>query len=279
MVYLLYNPLSFGGHGELRKDAALEDLKHKYPDIKAIDFTRVSNTFFRDLNMEDILILVGGDGTINTYINRYMEYATSNQIYVYKGGSGNDFIRDIESRDKLTLLNPHLKNIPHLTVNGLKKYFINNVGFGIDGEVCVIADKLKRKGKKKINYSMIATKLLLLGGYKRRNGRVIVDGKEYTFKSIWVATVMNGRYYGGGMMCAPNQDRHSDKLSIVVIQGGSRFLTLLRFSKIFKGTHIKFKKMVHVYEGHDIEVFFDDSCGLQYDGEAVEKTYHYSAHK
>ena len=56
-------------------------------------------------------------------------------------------------------------------------------------------------------------------------------------------------------------------------------ISLFKFSKIFKGTHIKFKKMGQVYEGHDIEVFFDDSCGLQYDGEAVEKTYHYSAHK
>ena len=278
MVYLLHNPLSFGGHGELRKDAAMTDLINTYPNIKPLDFTKVSYDFFYGVKPEDMLILVGGDGTINTFINVYRDY-TKNNVYIYRGGSGNDFLTDIESKEKITLLNPYIKNLPYMSVNGKKKYFINNVGFGIDGEVCVRADELKRKGKKKINYSTIAMKLLLFGGYKRRNAKIKVDGKEYTFKSIWVAAVMNGRYYGGGMKCAPNQNRNSDKLSIVVIHGGSRLLTLYRFSKIFKGTHIKYKNMVHVYEGKDIEVFFDEPCGLQYDGEVIEKTEHYSAHK
>ena len=65
----------------------------------------------------------------------------------------------------------------------------------------------------------------------------------------------------------------------VIIYGFSRFATLLRFSKIFKGTHIKYKKNVKILEGRNIQVFFDVPCGLQYDGETIQKTNHYTVCK
>ena len=278
MVYVIYNPLSCGGHGEERKDSALVELNKKYEEITVVDFTKTDIDFFKSLNADDILILVGGDGTLNTFINLYKDYATNNKCYLFKGGNGNDFLRDIDANEQLSLLNPYLENLPYVVVNGMKKYFINNVGFGIDGETCVVADTKKAKGKKKINYSNIAVGLLL-HKYKRRNARVIVDGKEYTFKNIWIAATMNGRFYGGGMKCAPDQNRLSKTVSVVVIHGFSRINTLIKFSKIFKGTHVKFEKNVKVLVGNEIEVFFDEPCGLQYDGESIQKTNHYTVCK
>ena len=55
---------------------------------------------------------------------------------------------------------------------------------------------------------------------------------------------MKGRYYGGGMMIAPNQDRKSNVLSNVVYKTASKLKALIVFPNIFKGTHIKNKKMV-----------------------------------
>ncbi len=278
MVYLIYNPLACGGHGEERKNSALEAIKHIYTDIKEVVFTQADLSFFKQLSKDDILILIGGDGTLNTFVNLYKDYATRNKCYLYKGGSGNDFLRDVESNETLTLINPYLDNIPYVVTNGTKKYFMNNVGFGLDGETCVIADKKKAKGQNKVNYSNIAVSLLL-AKYKKRNARVIVDGKEYTFKNVWVASTMNGRYYGGGMKSAPDQKRTSKTLTLVVIHGWSRISILFKFSKIFKGTHIKYKKNVNLFEGKHIQVFFDIPCGLQYDGESVIKTEHYAAYK
>lgn len=278
MVYLLYNPLSNGGRGKERKDQALIELKKKFDEITEVVFDYADIDFFKHLSKDDILVLVGGDGTLNIFVNLYKNYATNNRCYIYRGGKGNDFLRDIGSKDDLALLNPYLDHLPYVICNGIKKYFINNVGFGIDGDTCVVAERKKAKGKSNINYSRIAVGLLLRK-YKRRNGRVIVDGKEYTFKNIWIATAMNGRYYGGGMNCAPDQKRGSDTVSVVVIHGFSRFSTLMRFSKIFKGTHIKYHKNVKVIQGKNVEVFFDIPCGLQYDGEAIEKTDHYKVCK
>ena len=83
MVYVIYNPLSCGGHGEERKDSALVELNKKYEEITVVDFTKTDIDFFKSLNADDILILVGGDGTLNTFINLYKDYATRNKCYLY----------------------------------------------------------------------------------------------------------------------------------------------------------------------------------------------------
>ena len=80
---------------------------------------------------------------------------------------------------------------------------------------------------------------------------------------------MKGRFYGGGMMVAPNQDRLSGEVSVVVYHAKSRLKALMSFPSIFKGEHIKKEKMVSIYTGKEITVKFDHSCALQIDGETV----------
>ena len=197
--------------------------------------------------------------------------------YIYSAGTGNDFLTDIEAKDGFGKLNEYMDNLPKVTANGITKYFVNNVGYGIDGEVCVIADKKKEKGKK-VDYTKITIGLLLFK-FKRRNCKIKVDGKEYEFKNTFLAATMNGRYYGGGMKSAPSQDRKSDKVTVVVMKGLSRLLTLIKFTKIFTGEHIKFKKNVIILEGKDVEVSFDKPCGLQYDGEVINNVTSYKVTK
>ena len=170
-----------------------------------------------------------------------------------------------------------MDNLPKVSANGITKYFVNNVGFGVDGDVCVVADKKKAKGKK-IDYTKITIGLILFK-FKKRYCKVKVDGKEYEFKRAFIAATMNGRFYGGGMKSAPNQDRASDKVTLVVMNGKSRLLTLIRFTKIFTGEHTKYTSQVHIFEGKEIEVSFDKPCGLQYDGEVINDVTSYKVTK
>ena len=80
---------------------------------------------------------------------------------------------------------------------------------------------------------------------------------------------MKGRFYGGGMMVAPAQERKNDSLSVVVYHTWSKLKALIVFPNIFKGTHISHKKMVSVMTGHEITVRFDKPCALQIDGDTV----------
>lgn len=169
--------------------------------------------------------------------------------------------------------------MPVVTVNGKKYRFLNGVGYGIDGYCCEIGDMMREKDStKKINYTTIAIKGLLFG-YKPTNAKVTVDGKEYNFKKVWICPTMVGRYYGGGMLPAPNQHREdrNDHISVSVLHGSGKLKTLMIFPSIFTGKHIKHTKNVCVLEGKHITVEFDRPTPLQIDGETILNVTKYEA--
>ena len=278
MNYLIYNPLSAGNKGLEIKDKALNDLKNDFDELIVLDGTTINlDEFHNKLKKEDKLIIIGGDGTLNVFANVIKKYNVENELYLYEGGSGNDFLNDIGRHSKLTKLNEYFKHLPVVEVSGEKRYFINNVSFGIDGEVCVEADRLRQLHKENISYTKIAVGLLL-GKYKKPHARVLVDGIEYKYGDVWLASALNGQYIGGGMMAAPGQDRMSGYLSSVVFHFKSRLISAIAFPSIFKGTHIKKKHMCKMIKAKRIEVFFDRPTGLQVDGEVYKNVTHYVAY-
>lgn len=173
-------------------------------------------------------------------------------------------------------MNKYIKNLPTVTINGKETRFINGIGYGIDGEACRVADEMKAKGKKKINYTSISIKLALFK-YRRPTATIKVDGNVITRKKVFLASAMNGRYYGGGMFVAPQQDRLGGKLTMVCMHSYSRIKALMIFASIFTGGHIKHKKQVDVIEGKEIEVIFSRPTSLQIDGETVLNVTSYKA--
>ena len=277
MVYLLYNPLTQNGEGEKMKNQAKIDLKDSFPRFEEINVLELQvEEFLKRLQPEDTLILVGGDGTLNHFANYAYEKKIDIPMFLYKAGTSNDFLRDIEAKEKLVPILPYLQKLPKVTINGQSRYFINGIGYGIDGMVCEIADEMKAKGIKNINYTAISIKLLL-GKYKCANAIVFVDGREYHYKKVWIASAMFGRYYGGGMMVAPTQNRTSGRLSFVVMHKSGKLRTLMTFSAIFKGGHLKRKKYCSLMEGNRIDVRFDKPMALQIDGEVVKNVTSYVA--
>ena len=82
---------------------------------------------------------------------------------------------------------------------------------------------------------------------------------------------MNGRYYGGGMMAAPGQDRLNPEhtVSVMVFRDKGKLGTLMIFPSIFKGEHVKYEKYVDIFNAKEVEVEFDRPTPLQIDGETI----------
>ena len=270
---VLYNPLSGNGQGEDGvKNAIGEVLKG---DVKLFDLTKIQNLqeFVNALGGDEKIIIAGGDGTLNRFVNAVDCDSEKREIYLFSAGNGNDFLRDVGG-DKLTKIDGYLKNLPEVTVNGKTYKFVNGVGFGIDGYCCEEGDRLKA-AKKKVNYTSIAIKGLLFK-FKPKNAEVTVDGVTKKYKKTWIAPAMLGRFYGGGMMPTPAQDRNSGKLSVCVMYGKGKLKTLMAFPKIFSGEHVKKTKIVEVREGTVISVRFDKPCALQIDGETITGVLEYT---
>ena len=268
--YVLFNPYSGNGKGEeyARKlNSILNDELIYFSMPKITDFKK-----FLSMTKGEDIIICGGDGTLNYFINHTDGIKYKNNILYYSTGSGNDFYNDVfkGKGEGPHLINEYLKDLPTVIVKGKEYKFITGIGYGIDGYCCEMGDLHRKKSTKPVNYTKIALKGLLYD-YKPTNAIVTVDSVKHAYKKVWLASTMNGRYYGGGMMIAPYQNRlNSDRsLTVVVLHGKIKLKVLTAFATVFKGEHVRFKKIVDLYTAHEVKVEFDRPVALQIDGETI----------
>ena len=269
--YVLYNNMA-GYQTTLEDVKCLEVVCQE--ELKFIDITKVKdyNVFLSGLEQEDYLIICGGDGTLNRFVNDTDGLEFSGDILYYPTGTGNDFAHELgKNKDSTPFpVKKYLKNLPWVEVNGKRYRFLNNVGYGIDGYCCEVGDELKKTSEKKINYTMIAIKGLLFH-FKPRQAKITVDGRTSVYDKVWIAPTMNGKFYGGGMMPTPEQDRLNERgtLSTMVFHSSGKLKTLLIFPSLFQGKHVKYEKNIDILTGKNIIVEFDRPTPLQIDGETV----------
>lgn len=278
---ILYNPYSGGGKGlDIAKE--IEPLMGEHNYIYK-DMTKINDfdSFLNQLPPGTDIILTGGDGTLNSFINKIDCDNLKQKLYFYASGSGNDFARDIKypKRTKPLLINDYIKNLPTVNIEGKIYKFINCVGSGMDGYCCAEVERLRSLGKKRANYTLVAIKALL-GAYKPCDATVTIDGVTKTYKHTWLVPTMNGRYFGGGFMAAPNQNRLNDEHSLTAVSMHSRnfFKIVIAFLRLMRGTHIKMKSMIDVIEGHEIIVKLSKPAPLQLDGEIIGEFTEYTVH-
>ncbi len=105
--YILYNP--YAGGPEAKK--AVKALQESNPGAVVINICRITSytTFFNGLEPDASVILCGGDGTLNRFINDVDGIKIQNKLYYYPTGTGNDFARDVDQKpfsDPTVCLNP-----------------------------------------------------------------------------------------------------------------------------------------------------------------------------
>lgn len=275
--HVLFNPLAGNGVGAKEaKKLHIDNAEVVFHDMTKLDSYAA---FFNSIAPGDGVILTGGDGTINRFVNETDGLDIPNDILYYAVGTGNDFLNDLGKKVGLPpfSIKKYLCDLPTVTVKGKTRRFLNGVGYGIDGYCCEVGDQLREKSDKPVNYASIAIKGLLFH-FKPANAVINVDGKEYRFKKVWLAPTMNGRFYGGGMMIAPQQDRLNAErtVTVSVLHGSGKLKTLIVFPSIFKGEHVKHTEMCKTLTGHEITVKFDRPTALQIDGETVRGVTEYS---
>ncbi len=281
MIYVFLNGLSNNGKGAEAKKQ-LEKL-YEGKELKFLDVKEIKNAadICKTISPDDKIVISGGDGTLSRFANDIYELHLKNDINFYTCGTGNDFVNDVrdkcEIKNNLIPMNEFLKSLPEVTVNGKKHYFVNGIGYGIDGYCCEEGDRLREISDKPINYAGIAIKGML-GKFKPCGGTVTVDGVSTRYKKIWLAPTMNGRYIGGGMKITPDQDRLNAEhlVTNLVFHDSGMLKTLMVFPSIFKGEHVSHKDIIEIKTGHEVKVEFDKPCALQIDGETYKGVTSYS---
>ena len=276
--YVLYHRLDRNDSSRSKADGVSKFLPNDELIFKDVLEINDYQSFFDNLEDEDGIIVTGGDGSLHKFINRTNGINHNHHIYYFPTGTGNDFYKDIGGKKNQgpVVIDQYLRFLPTVTVNGKSYKYINNVSFGIDGYCTAAADDLRAKGKK-VNYTTIALDGLL-AKYKPCDAIIEIDGVKQHYKKVWLASTMNGRYLGGGMMAAPGQNRLNKAhfQSVLLYYNKGRLHSLLNFPKIFKGKHVGKPSLAQLLPGRSIHVTFSEPRAIQIDGETIRDVTEYT---
>ncbi|MBR2109443.1 MAG: diacylglycerol kinase family lipid kinase [Ruminococcus sp.] len=216
----------------------------------------------------------GGDGTVNEVISGI--YDLDNCAFApVPTGSGNDFIRSFDC-DQSDFLNiEKLMNGSETVIDLLRcndRISCNSVTVGFD---CAVAKNVEKFKNKKFLTAETAYKVsifyCLISG-RKHNFKIAADGKDIPVESTYLLSLCaKGKYYGGGIKCAPEADNSDGMIDFTAIPtvGVIKFLRLL--PSFTKGEHLNNPKADFITHKKckEIEYKSDIPFEIGIDGEIV----------
>ena len=200
----------------------------------------------------DVLAAMGGDGTLNEVVQAFLgrdgEPAKGPDLALIPAGTGGDFKRTLGLTDSIEDAVGRIRRggrravdlgilrfEPHPGHEGVRA-FVNVTSFGIGGEVDAIVNKSPKWLGGKASFFMAT--LRAMARYKNASVRVKIDGHAWYEGPAFNVAIANGRFFGGGMMIAPDADLADGRFELVCIGDLTKVEAAGLSSRIYKGTHL-----------------------------------------
>ncbi len=253
---VILNP-SAGSGGAARKKAAIVralTVGGTAPEIVHTEGPGDAARLIREARRDGVecAVLVGGDGTLNDAVQGYLDdeghVASGPDLGLIPSGTGGDFRRTFalgdsieEAAARLLSASPRPLDLGLLSVTNhdgqlVRRAFINITSFGIGG----LTDKIVNSTPKWIGgkAAFLTGTLRAMLVYKDVPVRVKVDGKVWLEAPIFNVALANGRFFGGGMLIAPDADPADGLLDVVALHDMSRIQSIALAQHIYKGAHL-----------------------------------------
>ena len=235
---------------------------------------------------EDVLIVAfGGDGTVHEVIDGIGESGYV-QIGAVPAGSGNDFHRGFTLFKKPSNLEKYVYNPSGDAWMDLGRFysetgqymFVNGAGIGLDA---YIAHQVNQSNLKKafnsiylgqLTYTYFLFRCLLK--FRRFNLTLRTESDKMSFENVWLATVSNQPFFGGGMKISPTSKPDDGQIELTIVHRLSAVKLLLMFISVFFGTHTKLKEVTQL-TGKSFSLSVDEVIHRHADGEYAGMTIPY----
>jgi YegS/Rv2252/BmrU family lipid kinase len=184
----------------------------------------------------DVVVAVGGDGTVNEVVNGLD--GISVVMGVIPAGSGNDFSRTLRIPQDFEgaldcILKGRTRTVDVGTVNG--KRFVNVASIGFDTQVVMETNRIKKRIPGPLAYVLGVFKALT--GYKAFD--IELETKDNIIrKRAALVAVANGMFYGGGMKIAPRAVVDDGLFDVCLVEDMRRLRILRLFPIIYSGRHL-----------------------------------------
>ncbi|HUI40712.1 MAG TPA: diacylglycerol kinase family protein [Terriglobia bacterium] len=231
----------------------------------------------------DLIIAVGGDGTLSEVANGYLRNDEPIRPNVQLGflpvGTGSDFRRTLripaDVRQAIEILatgKPLDIDVGRVTFVGLdgverRRHFINLVSFGMGGEVAAGAKNcLTAFGG---TAAFFGATLRTIASYRGRRIELELDGDGH-WLPFFVSNVAvgNGQYHGGGMRPCPTALLSDGVLELTVIDYLNAF-EIARDIRVLYSENVYRLPKVHHLRARRLSARADEPTRIEVDGEPL----------
>jgi YegS/Rv2252/BmrU family lipid kinase len=224
----------------------------------------------------DVLVAVGGDGTLNEVVNGLMQREDRPELAVVPRGTGMDFIRTYgiprrpeDAVDVARTGETRTIDVGRVEHPGGVRWFANVGSVGMSAAVAERANGMSKAlgGKATFFYALTRTFLAW------QNTPVSVELDDGTLREgrMHDVIVANGQWHGGAMWLAPEARPDDGIFDVVLIGDVNKRDFVTTAPKIYKGTYLAHPK-VELLRSRVVSVDAPERLPIELDGEQVGTT-------
>jgi diacylglycerol kinase (ATP) len=283
---IIINPFSGGGRTARKWGEIRDEVRSRLGGVVEFsttgpqDATRFATQIATQGEI-DMLIIAGGDGSVNEVINGLFdnknELINKNlKLGILSAGRGCDFIRSLNIPSDFrkavdVLVDPFFQNVDVGCAlfkdefgREQRRYFINIACAGLAGIVAKKFNSLPRSIPPQLTYfGSVASSFFTAKG---KIVKIFVD-EEVVFEGLALNVfIANGSYSGAGMCWAPMAKVDDGKFEIIVVEPIPKYQILFSGHKMYDGTFVTMPG-VHHFQGKAVIVETLDDVYLEMDGE------------
>lgn len=212
------------------------------------------------------IVAVGGDGTINEAINGLSDGDSAPAATLTFGfitfGTGGDFRRSFDLPKSVSaaiarlgtgdVKTIDLGRLRYTSANGAsgQRWFNNIASFGFSGEVVRAVNEARVSKLLGGKFSFFWNSFWQLRKYRGCKVDLTIDGNVIS-EEFCTAAVCNGRFFGGGMMMAPDAALNDGLFDVVAIKQNPP-ISIFDMRLLYSGAHLSHPN-VSVFRGRKIE--------------------------
>jgi diacylglycerol kinase (ATP) len=223
----------------------------------------------RERDAVDLVILAGGDGTMNAAADALAE--SSLPLGILPTGTGNDLARTLGiptvlSEAAAVIGDDDRRQIDLGRVND--KHFFNVASIGLSAEL-----PRHHTAERKRRFWIFAYVLSVRDAYRTTRpfrARLRCDGREVRLRAIQIS-IGNGRHYGGGMTIAEDAAIDDARLHVSCLRPQSFWRLMALFPALRRG-RLEHQQAVLLLRGREIEVKTRRPMPINTDGEITTQT-------
>lgn len=255
-VGVIMNPVAGGGRLKRRWpeiDAALTAAFGEF-DLRETQAAGDGERLALDLaaNGCELVIAAGGDGTLSEVADGLINAAAEGHqaaLGVLPCGTGTDFARGLDLPDSYEAAIGRIaasKGRPidagracYIDDHGAlaSRHFINIASLGVSGAVARAVNADERKGRvsaKALFYWRTVCEFLR---FRFQEVRITIDDGEPFEARVALVVAANGRFFGAGMMVAPDAAVDDGRLDIVILRAAGKLGLIWNMRLLYGGRH------------------------------------------